>query len=226
MKKIMYILITFLLLGCSNNAVSNNSSNTHQINGIPVKNDINGTNIEASSVNTQNIDDYLFRNDVIYVDLRHYSWVVKDGHIAGFSLYPFYELIATKEGTSNNGIPTDNRLFKMKNESGLLGEVGNFVPNYVESELVLNELFPKDKYIFAISQSGQESRYLLNLLLQYNYDASKLYNIGGFSIGTGFENKAYIGIDNPRYLVKGNPLIDTSLQNITFNFMKELTPIE
>ena len=40
------------------------------------------------------------------------------------------------------------------------------------------------------------------------------------------ENVAYINIDNPRYLVKGNALVDTSLQNITFDFMKDLTPIE
>jgi len=220
MRRIAFLLIIFFIVGCGNQTSNNNRYET-----IPQKIDLNGTNIEASSINTQNIDDYLFREDVVYVDLRHYSWVVKDGHIAGFSFYPFYELIATKEGTTNDGVPTDNRLFKMKNESGMLGEIGNFVPNYVESELVLNELFPKDKYIFAISQSGQESRYLLNLLIQYNYDASKLYNIGGFSIGTGYENKPYIGIENPRYLVKGNPLIDTTLQNVTFDFMRELTPI-
>ena len=75
----------------------------------------------------------------------------------------------------------DNRLFKMKNEMGKIGQVGNFVPNYEESEFVLNELFPKDKNIFAISIEGSECIYFLNLLIQYGYDPAKLFNIGGFS---------------------------------------------
>ena len=67
--------------------------------------------------------------------------------------------------------------------------------------------------------------YFLNLLIQYGYNPAKLYNVGGFSIGTGFYNKAYKNIDNPKYLVKGNPLVDTSIDSITFNFMKDLTPL-
>ena len=118
-----------------------------------------------------------------------------------------------------------DRLFKMKNEVGKLGEVGNFIPTYEESEFILNDLFPKDKYIFAITISCNESVYFLNLLKQYGYDSSKLYNIGGFSINTGFENKAYINIENPKYLVEGNPYIQTTGEEATFNFMKGLTPI-
>lgn len=231
MKKFLYLLLIFLTIGCNNlsnskNDLSTNSSSISLNDSIPTKHNIYGTAIEDSSINTKNIDNFMFRDDVIYVDLRFYSWVIKDGYIAGFSFFSFYEFIATKEGTTSDGETLVNRLFKMKNERGMLGEVGNFEPNYVESEQMLNDLFPKNKYIFAISQSGQESRYFLNLLIQYNYDASKLYNIGGFKIGTGFENKAYINIENPRYLVNGNPLIDSSLQNNTLNFMKDLTPIE
>ena len=221
MKKIFLLLSVILLTGCLNNAGENNYKD------IPVKHDINGVTIEASSVNTKNIDNYLFRDDTIYVDLRPYNEIAKEGHIAGFSFFPYYDFFATMEGTKDNeGNPKDNRLFKMKNEMGKLGTVGNFLPNYVESEYILNRFFPKDKYIFAITISNNECMYSLNLLIQYGYDPAKLYNIGGFSVGTGFENVAYINIDNPRYLVKGNALVDTSLQNITFDFMKDLTPIE
>ena len=222
MKKIIIaILSIFLVTGCFN------SNSENEFSTIPEKIDPYGVSIEASSVNTQNIDNYLFRDDVVYVDLRPYAEIAKEGHIAGFSFFPFYDLIATLEGTKDvEGNPTDNRLFKMKNERGKLGQVGNFVPNYVESEEILNDLFPKDKYIFAITISCNESIYFLNLLIQHGYDASKLYNIGGFSIGTGLKNKPYIGIENPKYLVEGNYLILTNGQNVTFDFMDDLKPLE
>lgn len=222
MKKNVFltgILSLFLIVGCNGNTVNN-------YDVIPEKLEVNSVNIEASSINTQNIDNYLFRDDVVYVDLRSYSEIAKEGHIAGFSFYPYYDFIATMEGTKDeDGNPKDNRLFRMKNEMGKLGTVGNFIPNYEESEDVLYELFPKDKYIFAITISNNECMYFLNLLIQYGYDASKLYNIGGFSIGTGLKNVAYKSIDNPKYLVEGNPLLSTTNQNHTFDFMSNLTPI-
>ena len=221
-KLFLFIMSLFLAIGCCSC-----DKNVEDYSVIPTKNDVNGVTIEASSVNTKNIDNYLFRDDVVYVDLRPYAEVVKEGHIAGFSFYPFYDLIATMEGSKDiDGSPKDNRLFKMKNEMGKLGTIGNFVPNYEESEQILNVLFPKDKYIFAITISNNEAMYFLNLLIQYGYDSSKLYNIGGFSISTGLENKAYVSIENPKYLVKGNSLIPTTGQNVTFDFMKDLTPIK
>ena len=221
-KKMTLLIISFfLLIGCFS------CKQTENYLEIPVKKDPSGVSIESSSINTQNIDNYLFRDDVVYVDLRPYAEVAKEGHIAGFGFYPFYDFIATMEGSKDiDGSAKDNRLFKMKNERGKLGQVGNFEPNYVESVQILNTLFPKDKYIFAITISCNESIYFLNLLIQYGYQPEKLYNIGGFSVGTGLENKAYTKIENPQYLVKGNALIPTSGQNITFDFMNELTPID
>ena len=219
-KKILIFLVCLLLTGCSSPIRSDN------LNNIPAKYNIDGVSIEDSSVNTQNVDNYLFRDDVIYVDLRPYAEVIKEGHIAGFSFYPFYDFIANKEGTKDSeGNPIDNRLFKMKNEKGMLGQIGNYVPNYKESEFVLNDLFPKDKYIFAITISCNESIYFFNLLIQYGYDTSLLYNIGGFSISTGLENKAYVQLENPKHLVKGNPFIPAVGNNVSFDFFEKLTPI-
>ena len=222
MKKIILIILSTVLFltGC------NNSASENDFNGIPQKINLEGTAIEDSSVNTRNIDNYLFRDDVIYVDLRSYAEIAKEGHIAGFSFYPFYDLIATIDGAKDSQKNLiDNRLFKMKNEAGKLGSVGNFIPTYEESEFILNDLFPKDKYIFSITISCNEAIYFLNLLKQYGYDSSKLYNIGGFSLNTGFENKAYKNIDNPKYLVPGNFYVQSVGQSVTFDFMKGLTPI-
>lgn len=221
-KKILLSLLSLLLItGCVNNQTSENLYAE-----IPVKNIIDDVSIEASSVNTKNIDNYLFRDDVVYVDLRPYAEVATEGHIAGFSFFPFYDLIATSENAKDyDGNLIDNRLFKMKSELGMLGVVGSFEPNYEESELVLNDLFPKDKYIFAITISCNEVIYFFNLLIQYGYDPAYLYNIGGFSTGTGFNNVAYVDIENPRYLVKGNPYLYPIGHFETFDFMKDLTPI-
>lgn len=218
----LFSLVLSLFVSCS--GYESSSENLYE--NIPVKNDIDGVSIEASSVNTQNIDNYLFREDVVYVDLRPYAEIMKQGHIAGFSFYPFYEFIATNEvAKDENGNPINNRLFSMKDERGKMGQVGNFVPNYVESEQILYSFFPKDKYIFALTISCNESMYFLNLLKQYDYNPAHLYNIGGFSIGTGLENKAYINIDNPKYLVRGNGFLQSYSGYTTFDFMKDLTPI-
>lgn len=216
-NKILIIFLSiFLTVGCSN---------TYK--DIPVKNNVEGVTIEDSSVNTKNIDNYLFRDDVVYVDLRSYAEIVSEGHIAGFSFYPFYDFIASKENAKDyDGNYINDRLFKMKAEFGKTGTVGNFVPNYEESEQVLNDLFPKDKYIFAITISCNEVIYFFNLLIQYGYNPAYLYNIGGFSIGTGLYNTAYVNLDNPRYLVPGNSYINPVGQFESFDFMKDLTPIK
>ena len=83
-KKIILSGISFfLLIGCFG------CKQTENYSKIPLKNDPQGVSIEASSVNTQNIDNYLFRDDVVYVDLRPYAEIAKEGHIAGFGFYPF-----------------------------------------------------------------------------------------------------------------------------------------
>lgn len=213
MKKIKLFTIFLLLIVTVSCVPSNSSSSSNQ--HIPNKININGVDVTDSSITTANLDDYLFLDDVVYVDLRPYSWVARDGHVAGFSFYPFYDLIAH--------LNFKDRLFKMSSNGGV-GNVGCFTPNYLESEIVINELFSKEKKIFAISQSGLESCYFLNLLIQLGYNPANLYNVGGFAINAGLESKAYINLDNPRYLVEGNPFLDANVTT-TFNFMKELTPV-
>ena len=207
MKKLLYFIISLILL-------TSCASNENPYETIPNKLNPNGVSISASSVNTQNIDYYLFRDDVFYVDLRPYSWVANDGHIAGFSFFPYYDFIAHHTLT--------DRLFRMIDSKG---DIGSFAPNYVESEAVIVSLFPKDKFIFAISQSGDECCYFFNLLIQLGYNPENLYNVGGFANNAGFKHIAYKNIENPKYLVKGNMFIDTQV-SVTMNFMKQLTPIE
>lgn len=215
MKKILLGLLSMLLIsGCSN------SSNKYQ--NVPSKDNPSSTVAYESSVTTRNIDNYLFRDDSIYVDLRPYSWIAKDGHIAGFAFYPFYDFIASN--TSTDTLYSFKKITKPDGSIILLGDEGSFSANYVESEMLLNRYFPKDKNIFAISQSGLESIYFLNLLKQLGYDASKLYNIGGFMISPGFEVPAYNTYPDAKYKVAGNP--DLEYSNNSFTTFSELTKLE
>lgn len=90
---------------------------------------------------------------------------------------PFYEYICSFKSD-------DSTLFYMtKPEGGQLGEPGSFVPLYEESEQIIQSMFDHDKYIFVIATAGVESYYFINLLIQYGYDASRLYNVGSFTTG-------------------------------------------
>lgn len=204
MKKIILLTMLFLV-GCS--------APKNEFENVPEKKNIDGVYMSDSSVTTKNLDNYLFRKDTLYVDLRPYSWVMRYGYIAGFSFYPFYDLLAHHS--------YEGRLFTMGED---LGSIGSYIPNFVESETILYSLFPENKNIFVISTSGDEGCYFLNLLIQYGYDPSKLYNVGGFSNNAGFEYIAYANLDNPKYLVQGNEFLNDNLK-VTFDFTKDLTPL-
>ena len=127
-KILCFLSFVFLLISCNNNT-----------DDIPPKINANGVVAYDSSITCANIDNFLFRDDCIYVDLRPISWALKDGYIAGFQFFPFYDMIASYS--------YNDKLFYFEpktNEDGsslTLGEPGTFSPNYVESVQVINELF-------------------------------------------------------------------------------------
>lgn len=210
MRKILSLLILFLFLisGCSN---GNNKD-------IPPKNNATDNDAMLSPINTKNIDQYMFRDDVQYVDLRNSESVLNDGYIAGFEFIPYYSVIAS--------FSEHEALFQMKSnkdDSGKTihaGQVGGFVAQYEESEKMIENLFSKEKYIFLISIGGSESAYLINLLLQLGYNGELLYNIGGVSNNDGVES--YTNISSNKYYIKGHPGIQASVE---YGFLDNLTPI-
>ena len=199
-KYILNILLLFVIVGCAN-----------VDRKIPDKVNPEGFSVRDSSIQPHNLDEYLFIEDVLYVDVRPYTSIIKYGYVAGFQFIPYYDLIASRIN--------DKTLFEMTG-SGLTGQ---FNPNFVESEQYLNHLFPKDKKILAISEEGSECSYLFNLLKQYGYNPENLYNVGGFANNSGFV-LAYRNLDDPKNLVPGNNLdLDFT---IDYNYTDRLTPIE
>ncbi len=174
-------------------------------NVLPVKEKADSTLMSESPVNPYNIDDYLFRDDCLYIDLRSPDSFYKEGHIAGFTNIPFYGYLAGFPGNKAS-------LFEMKKSEGkYLGDAGTFFENYEESVQIISELFPKNKKIIAISTAGVESCYFLNLLLQLGYNGENLYNAGSFTNGMG-KDIAYRSYKKARFLVKGIELSDTKIE--------------
>ena len=167
-------------------------------------------------INPKNIDDYLFRDDCIYIDTRDPEQFYEEGSIAGFVNIPFYGYICDfKKGTGSLFTFT-----KISDEI-LLGDPGSFIANYEESEEVIKSMFPKDKNILVIATAGVESCYILNLLVQLGYDEEKLYNVGSFTTGMG-NDIAYVSRKDAKYLIKPFYVDDTV---ISYD-VEGLTPIE
>lgn len=216
MKKFLIIMLAIMLTACNSN-----NNNKEQIKELPKKENSESSLMSDSPISASNIDEYLFLEDVMYVDTRSSEQFLVNGHIAGFVNIPFYEVVGNFE-------EKDSILFhieKIRDENNNLianvGEVGSFIPNYEESEEYLKDIFPTDKQIVIIATAGVESSYLINLLIQYGYNPANLYNAGAMENSLG-KNVAYLDLENTKYLVKG---IDAYRMNITYNW-ETLTKIE
>lgn len=218
MKKILICIVIFLLAGCqikNKEIVVTEIDNEIETSALPAKMD-KSNNMSLSPINPKNIDDYLFRDDCIYIDTRDPEQFYEEGSIAGFVNIPFYGYICDfKKGTGSLFTFT-----KISDEI-LLGDPGSFIANYEESEEVIKSMFPKDKNILVIATAGVESCYLLNLLVQLGYDEEKLYNVGSFTTGMG-NDIAYVSRKDAKYLIKPFYLDDTV---ISYD-VEGLTPIE
>ena len=218
MKKILICIVIFLLAGCqikNEEIVVTEIDNEIETSALPVKMD-KSNNMSLSPINPKNIDDYLFRDDCIYIDTRDPEQFYEEGSIAGFVNIPFYGYICDfKKGTGSLFTFT-----KISDEI-LLGDPGSFIANYEESEEVIKSMFPKDKNILVIATAGVESCYLLNLLVQLGYDEEKLYNVGSFTTGMG-NDIAYVSRKDAKYLIKPFYVDDTV---ISYD-VEGLTPIE
>lgn len=202
MKKILSILIiAFVIVGCSKD------------NKIPSKEFKEDNSALSSPINSTNLDEYMNRNDVQYIDLRSSRMVLEEGYVAGFSFLPFYNVIASFSG--------EGTLYKMaKVGENKAGSIGGFVALYEESDDIIKSLFEEDKYIFLISQAGSESAYLINLLIQLGYDGNLLYNVGGVSNSEG--PTPYKDIRDNKYYVEGHSGFNPS---VNYDFVNDLTPI-
>ncbi len=118
-------------------------------------------------VDMTNIDMYLGRTDVQYVDLRNFDDKMKSGYIAGFEFLPFFDYLEY----SNVLVRTNG---------------WDFVAADIVSESGLRGLFNPDKAIFLMCGSGTRAGYVKSALESLGY--TNVYNVGGISNYAGEYN--------------------------------------
>ncbi|MBQ3348595.1 hypothetical protein IJG90_03715 [Candidatus Saccharibacteria bacterium] len=159
------------------------------------------------NINEATIDSYLGRDDAVYRDLRmlvdpgNYEAIGGDaylsGFVDGFEVVPFPYLVNVK------GLPeavgdtyTGETLFHQHSD-------GSYTANYQESLEVLEALFPKDKVIFLMCGGGGYSGMMKNMLVALGWDASKIYDVGGYWFYSGENN-----VEVKRVLADGTVVYD------------------
>lgn len=134
------IVILFFVVGCDNN---------------------NEELVEILSddlITMENLDNYMFRDDVQYVDLRNYDAPFRTGFIYSFELIPFFDYL-------------DYRAFDRE-------DTYEFNPDQILRESELERLFDRDKAIFLYADGCIRSGYLKDVLSHLGYE--RVYVLGGF----------------------------------------------
>lgn len=186
---------------------------------------------DCSAINKDNLEDYLGRSDVFYVDVRNstavgtfyrksatgtfkkvvvnnkdtYVAIEQGEEVAATERYESYQQLdpATYSGAHLKGFANVEFFAYVfdssANHSGkqlfYKGEDGRFVPRYATSVETLEALFPKNKTLFIMCQSGGRVVTLMQLLDQFGWDMEKVYNVGGMSSYTNEEFAVILGDD-------------------------------
>lgn len=115
--------------------------------------------ITADSVITMdNLDDYMYRDDVQYVDLRNFDAKFAAGYIDGFEQIPFFDYL-------------DYRVFERS-------DTFEFEPSQIVDQFELERLFKRDKAIFLYADGCMRSEYLQEALWHLGYE--RVFSLGGF----------------------------------------------
>lgn len=136
------------------------------------------------NINESTIDKYLGRSDSVYRDMRmlddpaEYEKIGGDsklsGYVKGFEVVPLPYLIEV------DGLPEEVGYTYSGETLFLTKSDGTYFANYEESEKIIEELFPKDKYIFLMCGGGGYAGMTKNFLVSLGYDADKIYVVGGY----------------------------------------------
>lgn len=137
------------------------------------------------NINMETIDNYLGRDDVAYIDVRmlfdpaDYEAIGGEADltrtIKGFKVVP-YPYLATLTDLPVSDAYDGPCLFSLNwNDDG---SIASATPNYAESAMVVEELFPKDKPIFLMCGGGGYAGMMKALLIHMGWDENLLYNVG------------------------------------------------
>ena len=163
-------------------------------------------------ITMENLDDYMFRDDVQYVDLRNYEARFRAGFIYSFEIIPFFDYL-------------DYRAFNRN-------DTYEFNPDQILREQELERLFDRDKAIFLYDDGCIRSGYLKDVLNYLGYERvfilGGLYEYAGehmisgdgeYTLGDTFYGK-YTDEDNDvTYIVYGEFDLGRKIVDIRFDII-------
>ncbi len=197
MKKILLIIVliqTIFMVGCT-------KENT----------DILEIKID-DLITMENLDEYMFRDDVQFVDLRNFESRYLDGFIYSFEIIPFFDYL-------------DNRAF-IRNDNY------EFEPDQLINENEFLRLFDKNKSIFLYADGCIRSAYVKDILNYLGYE--KVFVLGGFfeyegeykvlgdgfySFGDSFSNSYFDLETELTFYIYGTYNMDRKINDIRFDII-------
>ena len=197
---ISMILIVVVIISAVTSAVILNKRHTIEVidkqylSELPMPQISGGARGELGvdkNINESTIDQYLYRKDVVYRDMRmledpaKYEKIGGDrflsGFIEGFEVVPLPYIIPV------TGLP--EAVGDTYKGTTLFGfENGSYSANFEESLSIIESLFPKDKNIFLMCGGGGYAGMMKNFLVSMGWNENKLYNIGGYWYYNGSHN--------------------------------------
>jgi hypothetical protein len=138
------------------------------------------------NINMGNIDSYLGRDDVMYRDMRLLFDTAKfdeiggdpelSSTIQGFRIIPF-PYLGTLPPLPVEGRYSGDVLYVIEWDNE--GAIRTAIPKYLQSQQILEEVFPQDKAIFLMCGGGGYAAFMKKLLVFLGWDEDRIYNIGG-----------------------------------------------
>ncbi|MGI6767966.1 MAG: hypothetical protein ACOX43_02560 [Bacilli bacterium] len=184
MKKIILGLLFLLvfLVGCTNSKLPKPEVSDGFLGNFGID----------RNINVDTIDKYLGRKDTVYRDMRmlvdpaNFEKIGGDrylsGYIKGFEVIPYPYLAPV------TGLPEEVGEGYLGNSLFSINDNGDYIPNYEESLLLLEEIFPKDKNIFVICGAGGYAMLTKEMLIKLGWDADKIWNVGCYWNYQGVNN--------------------------------------
>lgn len=180
MKKVILILLSLCLVGCSDLP---KPQVTEGIRGEQFGIDKN--------INEETIDKYLNRSDSVYRDMRmlkdpgNYEAIGGDSYLSGF--VKGFEVIPYPLLVNVTGLPSEVGDTYMGKTLFTYVD-GEYISNYEESMDILEYYFPKDKNIFLMCGGGGYAGMTKNMLVNLGWNENKIYNVGGYWYYNGDNN--------------------------------------
>ncbi len=197
MKKIITIimiaLIAFILGGLISYLVSNRQGLKEELPKPELADGVRGTMFGIDkNINEETIDDYLNRDDSVYLDMRmlidegDYESIGGDSYLSG--IVKGFEAIPLPLIVNVTGLPEAVGNIYQGATLFTLTEGGEYIANYKESVDFLEYYFPKDKNIFLMCGGGGYAGMMKTMLIALGWSADKIYNVGGYWYYSGSNN--------------------------------------